>query len=132
MIAVFGIRLLVDVDEYQYGVGQDSTLWEWLLADNAVAAERKGKLVVPAPVGYVFNRNAVVKNSPAFDGLLNEFPGDGPLSRNGYVNVGKVRSDKALMLLRAESDTLTWVTEEEFHALKIDEARIMDTSFPTY
>lgn len=131
MSDMFGIKLLVNVGEYKHYVGEDAVLWDWLKASNILLANRMGSSVlVPAPEGYVFNEaEAVIEDHPAYDDVQ-EVPSDySSLTRTAYVHVGTPRVDKARMLLREEADVLTAVSPEEFAALKIDEARVMDVRF---
>lgn len=130
----FGVVEFETTGEYAHYVGHDPVLWDWLVADNMLLNNRMGSsFLVPAPQGYVFNEaGAVVRYYPAY-GEVQELPDDErpALTRTAYVHVGPTRSraDKARMLVREESDVLSFVVPAEFKALRIDEARILDVRF---
>lgn len=130
----FGIVEFENTGEYAHYLGYDPVLWDWLVADNLLLNNRMGSsFLVPAPEGYVFNQSGgLVKYFPAY-GEVQELPDDEnpALTRTAYVHVGPTRSraDKALMLVREESDVLTFVVPSEFKGLKIDEARILEVRF---
>lgn len=122
-MSVFSVGVLDILGEVQQHVSDDEVLWDWLVAENAEASFQR-EVLVTAPEGYVFLNNALVKFCPSHEDVR-EFPGEWPtLSKRAYVRSGPFLPGKAHMMLHELSDVLTYVSEEEFAALNLDESRV--------
>lgn len=108
---MFGIRAQDERGTDEHYLGYDSSLFDWLTADNYEQSDRESSYKVKAPEGYVFLYGNI---SPRND----EDGGDD----FDYVTVGSPQNDKALMLL----DVLQFVTPREFYSKGINEERILD------
>lgn len=117
---------LGECDRY---VGEDDVLFDWLVADNAEASDRR-EVLVSAPEGYVFNEDsAMVKYEPSY-GEVQEVPNDYPaITQKAYVRSGPFLAGKVLLMLSESADVLTYVEEEDFAALNIDESRVRNVHF---
>lgn len=115
----FGIRASELGDSDEHYVGEDTVLFDWLLADNYEPSDRDELYTVKAPEGYVFYKdNLYSKAAPELEGTDSK-----NLSDSAYVTSGSSQNDKALMLMEG---ALKFMEPDEFDALGIDEERILD------
>jgi hypothetical protein len=110
-MTTFGIKAYICSATPSYYVGEDDSLWDWLLADNGVPVGLPDMQLVPAPPGYKFLRNSESEaDKSEAEGLL--------------VFTKSPRVEKASQLL----EVLRFVELEEFESLNIDESRIITIS----
>jgi hypothetical protein len=127
-MSAFSVGVVDVFGNCQHHVSDDEKLWDWLVADNAEASFQR-EVLVSAPEGYVFLNNALVKLLPTHENV-EELPGEWPtLSRKAYVRSGPFLAGKAHMMLHELSDILTYLAEEDFAALNIDESRVRVVHF---
>jgi hypothetical protein len=100
-------------------VGEDGSLFDWLLANNYEPSDRESLYIVRAPDGYAFYKDSIYPEKSA------EVTGDDGknVSTFTYVTYGSPENDKALMLLEG---AIRYVEPDEFYALNLDEDRILD------
>jgi hypothetical protein len=127
-MSTFSVGVIDVFGGVQQHISDDEVLWNWLVADNAEASFQR-EVLVTAPEGYVFLNNALVKLLPSHKDVQ-ELPGEWPtLSRRAYVRYGPFLPGKAHMMLHELSDILTYVDEEDFAALNLDESRVQVVHF---
>lgn len=109
---LFGIRVKDELGENsQHYVGYDSSLFDWLMADNYGPSDREAHYKVKAPDGYGF----------LFGNLSPQNAEDG-WDDFEYVKSDSPQNDKALMLL----ESLQYAEPEEFYSRGISEDRVLD------
>jgi hypothetical protein len=118
MIA-FGIRTAEFGDSDQHYVGDDGSLFDWLISNNYEPSDRDSLYLVKAPDGYLFYKASLFPEDSA------EVQGDDGknVSDSAYVTFGSPENDKALMLLEG---AMRYVEPDEFYALNLAEDRILD------
>lgn len=112
---LFGIRVKdEEADSSEHYIGYDSSLFDWLMADNCESSDRAAHYKVKAPEGYGFLYGNLSPQN-AEDGW-DDFE---------YVKSDSPQNDKALMML----ESLQFVEPEEFYSRGISEDRILDFLF---
>lgn len=115
----FGIRASELGDSDEHYVGEDATLFDWLVAGNYEPCKRDSLYKVKAPEGYVFYKDSLY---PTDAPEVTEDDGKN-ISEFAHVTSGSSQNDKALMLMEG---ALKYMEPAEFYALGIDEERILD------
>lgn len=123
-MSVFGIKATGRTGKVSYWVGEDSALFDWLLADDYEPSDLPSRIrdrmrIVRAPEGYAFHYGSSLL---ALDSEEAEALKGAGLSDKGHVTAKSPRDDKAHMSFHL----LQKVTLAEFEALSIDIERILD------
>lgn len=109
---LFGIRVKDELEGSDgHYVGYDSSLYDWLMADNYEPSDREAHYKVKAPEGYGFLYGNLSPQNAEDD--WDDFE---------YVKSDSPQNDKALMLL----ESLQYAEPEEFYSRGISEDRVLD------